>query len=136
MDGAIHKKAGPDLLKECRTLNGCKTGEAKITGGYNLKVRYIIHTPGPIYKGGTHGEDKLLISSYRNSFLLAKSYGIKSVAFSAISTGVYGYPVEEATHIAVRIAKEFVNDFDEIVFYCFLDEILYIYQTELKAQKL
>lgn len=109
VDGAIHRAAGPGLLKECRTLNGCPTGQAKITGGYDLPARYVIHTPGPIWRGGQDGEAGLLADSYRNCLELADSHGCARVAFPSISTGVYHFPLEEASRIAVETIREFAG---------------------------
>ena len=119
VDGAIHYAAGPELLAECRTLGGCRTGEAKITGGYRMPCRYIIHTVGPVYKGGDRGEPELLAACYRNSLKLAVEHGCESVAFPAISTGVYGYPPEEATKIAVATVREFLEEHDVTVYLVF-----------------
>ncbi|MEO0289300.1 MAG: O-acetyl-ADP-ribose deacetylase [candidate division WOR-3 bacterium] len=110
VDGAIHRKAGPDLLEECKKLNGCKTGEAKITKGYRLKAKFVIHTVGPIYSGGKRGEDKLLYNAFYNSLKLAKEYNIKTIAFPAISTGAYGYPKDEAAKVAFKSILDFVNE--------------------------
>jgi O-acetyl-ADP-ribose deacetylase (regulator of RNase III) len=101
VDGAIHRAAGPDLLKECMTLGGCDTGDAKITGGYRLPARHVIHTVGPVWRGGGHGEDELLARCYRKSLALAQQHGLRTIAFSAISTGIYGFPRERAARIAV-----------------------------------
>jgi O-acetyl-ADP-ribose deacetylase len=111
VDGAIHRAAGPGLLAECRTLGGCATGEAKITGGYHLPARFVIHTVGPIWRGGQQGEDELLARCYRNSLALAVAHGLQTIAFPSISTGAYGFPIERACRIALgEIAAFLVQD--------------------------
>jgi O-acetyl-ADP-ribose deacetylase len=114
VDGAIHRAAGPELLAECRTLGGCRPGEAKITGGYRLPARFVIHTVGPVWRGGKHGEPETLANCYRNSLQLAIENRVKTIAFPAISCGAYGYPIEEAASIAFKTTRDFLATSDEI----------------------
>jgi len=135
VDGAIHRAAGPGLLEECRTLKGCLTGEAKITKGYHLHSKWIIHTVGPVWKGGGNGEDHLLASCYRKSLKLARDYAIKNIAFPAISTGAYGFPSERAAGIAVSEIKQFLqeNELPETIFLvCFNEETYWNLRKALK----
>jgi len=135
VDGAIHRAAGPQLLDECRAIGGCPTGEARITKGYNLKARYVIHTVGPVWRGGQHGETQLLRGAYLSSLKLAQQYGLKSVAFPNISTGVYHFPKQSAAQIAIRAVKEFTAQNllpERIVFVCFDEENYSIYNKLLK----
>ena len=134
VDGAIHRAAGPELLAECRALGGCQPGEAKITRGYKLPVRFVIHTVGPFWTGGKRGEPQILANCYRNSLLLAVENRIKTIAFPAISCGAYGYPIWEATRIAVETTREFLaadDKIDKAIFVVASDEILRAYQRLL-----
>jgi len=131
VDGAIHRKAGPQLRKECATLGGCPTGEAKITKGYRLPSRFVIHTVGPIWRGGSHNEPELLAGCYRSCFALAHQHQLKSLAFPSISTGAYGYPLEKACRIALReiqLAIKQYPELEKIVVACFNQKTLEVYQ--------
>ena len=134
VDGAIHRAAGPELLKECKELNGCPTGQAKITRGYNLKARYIIHTVGPVWYGGYRDETELLSSCYKSSLTLAKKHKTKTIAFPGISTGIYGFPKDLAALIAVNETKRFLNKNtypEKVLFVAFDDESYNIYRKLL-----
>lgn len=141
VDGAIHKAAGPGLLEECKSLCGCKTGEAKITKGYNLPAKWVIHTVGPVWRGGKNKEDERLSDCYKNSLLLAEKYSLKSVVFPSISTGAYGFPVERASRIALGEIKNFferdslvkkvtIACFDDITYEAYLSAIAEIFKEE------
>lgn len=136
VDGAIHRAAGPELLEACRALGGCRTGEAKITKGYRLPAKFVIHTVGPVWHGGNHGEAKLLASCYRDSLTLALEHHCRSIAFPSISTGIYGYPIELAPAIAVAAVREILTDesgIEELLFCCFSDRDLEVYRKVLSA---
>ena len=137
VDGAIHRAAGPDLLKECHTLGGCATGEAKVSGAYRLPARYIIHTVGPVWHGGNHGEKQLLAACYRSSLSVALDIGAKTIAFPAISTGVYHFPLELATEIAIQTVDSQLQSIDDrqieqVLFVCFSEEAYWLYRRLLK----
>ena len=138
VDGAIHRAAGPGLLEECRKLGGCRHGEARITKGYNLPAEFVIHTPGPVYKDGKHGEADTLRSSYKNSMKLAKNNNLKSIVFPAISTGVYGFPKKEGAEIAIKTVVDFMlneNYLIEVTFIQFDNENYEIYNKLLDGLK-
>jgi O-acetyl-ADP-ribose deacetylase (regulator of RNase III) len=136
VDGAIHRAAGPELLAECRALNGCPTGEARLTKAYKLPSKWIIHTVGPVWHGGKKDEAKLLALAYQNSLLLAEQAGAGTVAFPAISTGVYGYPKDEAARVAVHTVAAFLQEkkiFERIIFACFSEDSAQAHQKALAA---
>jgi O-acetyl-ADP-ribose deacetylase (regulator of RNase III) len=134
VDGAIHRAAGPQLLEECRNLGGCQVGEAKLTKGYKLPARFVIHTVGPVWRGGENGEPELLASCYRNSMAIAFKNRMKSIAFPSISTGVYGYPIELAAGVAVKTIRNAIgqpSNIEEVLFCCFSQKDLEVYESLL-----
>lgn len=137
VDGAIHREAGPELLRECEALGGCETGQAKITRGYRLPARHVIHTVGPAWRGGGHGEAEVLASCYRSSLALAVQHGLRTVVFPAISCGIYAYPVEQAARIAVREVRDFLardSSLDKVYLVCYGQEIHEAYIKAVAAQ--
>lgn len=137
VDGAIHRAAGPELLAECRALGGCPTGEARITRGYRLPAKFVIHTVGPVWRGGRNRESELLASCYRNSFALALAHHLKTIAFPAISCGAYGYPIADAARIVVRETKSALDSTDQVervFFACFTDDVFAAYQSALQME--
>lgn len=138
VDGAIHRAAGPELIQECRMLHGCKTGEARITRGYRLPAKHVIHTVGPVWQGGNSNEDELLTSCYRRSLELAEKHSLKTIAFPAISTGIYGFPLERATQIALESTRNFLKEHalpEQVTFVCFSQHDFEVYQNVLESQK-
>ena len=136
VDGAIHRAAGPELLDECRTLGGCPTGEARITKGYRLPAKHVIHTVGPIWRGGDHNEDELLANAYRSCFALATKHELKSIAFPSISTGAYRFPLQRAVNIALEETKEYLEKggrLERVVFVCFGDDVYRVYKEKAGA---
>jgi O-acetyl-ADP-ribose deacetylase len=135
VDGAIHRAAGPELVEECRTQGGCPPGQAKITNGYRLKAKHVIHTVGPVWRGGNYDEDAVLASCYRNSLSLAIENGLRTVAFPAISTGIYGFPIDRAAGIAAREVRQFLEEHDlpeRVILVCFSDGALHEFTTAVQ----
>lgn len=135
VDGAIHRAGGPIILEQCKKIGGCPTGEARITTAGNMPSKYVIHTVGPVYKDGKQGEEKLLYNAYYNSLDLAKEYKLKTIAFPSISTGVYGYPIEEAANVALKAVMDFINKenfIDEVRFILFSDDNYKVYEEKVK----
>src|SRR5579884_2939222 len=138
VDGAIHRAAGPELVEECRKIGGCPTGEARITRGYRLPAKHVIHTVGPVWRGGDRGEPELLASCYRNSLRLAAQNGIKTIAFPAISCGAYGYPIEKAAQVAIKTTCEFLaanEDIDKVTFVLWEEEACQVYRATLAGRR-
>jgi len=136
VDGAIHRAAGPELVAECRTLGGCRPGEAKITRGYRLPTRFVIHTVGPIWRGGKNGEPEILTNCYRNSLQLGAENGIKTIAFPAISCGAYGYPIEAAAQTALKTTREFLaseDRIDKVTFVLWGEDVCKVFASTLKS---
>jgi O-acetyl-ADP-ribose deacetylase (regulator of RNase III) len=133
VDGAIHRRAGPELLEECRGLGGARTGEAKMTRGYRLKARHVIHCVGPVWHGGSRGEAQALASCYRNALALAEQHALRSIAFPAISTGAYGYPIEAATELAIREARGYEARL-QVIFCCFSSADAEVYRSKLRVE--
>lgn len=146
VDGAIHRAAGPELVQYCRTLNGCQTGDAKISPAFNLPSQYVIHTVGPVWHGGNRNEESLLASCYQKSLTLANQKGLASIAFPSISTGVYGYPLDKATKVAIETVQEYIKEYKlddkrvsdlsirEIIFCCFSDKDAAVYKQVLEQR--
>jgi O-acetyl-ADP-ribose deacetylase (regulator of RNase III) len=135
VDGAIHRAAGPDLVAECRLVGGCKTGEARITRGYRLPARHVIHTVGPVWRGGVSGEPELLASCYANSLALAVAHGVRTIAFPAISCGIFGYPADRAAKIAVDAVRRFTREhaaIERVIFVCFDEDVASAYENALE----